>query len=424
MTVKPIERISLPVINETNYIFSRKPKLGDLDKLEKKLTEMRRNLDFSAEQFQSARALPSEFYTDKQIWKAMQVMLRQNWQAIGHLQDVKNPLDYFTLNYASGPLLVIRDKEGILRAFNNKCTHRKKILVAPPEYPEKGNLAEVKELENTDTLKCFYHGLKHKYTDNSRLPQYVVDTWGPIVFVLMKDLRDKPEQIIQEKERLSAMLAPLKEITKDMDIESFEMKKVWEDIMKCHFGIFDGNFCDTDHLKDTHPKLYKNLDYPNYTREYFDPASLQTCPIKKKPSSKEVRGGIAYYYKLPPTLAVNIYKENRDRNIPLAVDMVSKDVIDTNLVVPMEKNKTKVIFGFHFPPGVNKTPINAYIKGSKRIQKEDRIKCEDVQIGHNSDDIETDLVDCGAFLKPEKLEFLFQDWMLKELEKVLAETKR
>lgn len=414
-----VSKVQLPVISKESYVIHKKPDLGNLDDLERKLKTFKSGLNFDLTDYQSGRALPPEFYTDKQIWKALRVMLRQNWQAVGHLKDVAKPLDYFTVNYTSGPVLVIRDKEGILRAFKNICTHRKKPLVAPPEYPEKGNLAEVERLENTDMLKCFYHGMKFKVAEDSRLPQFVVDTWGPLVFVLMQDLRDKPEQIAQEKERLSTMLEPLKQITADMNIESFQMEEPWEDIMRTHFGFYDGNFCDSDHLKDTHPKLFENLDYPFYTRKYFGPASLQTCPIKKDSSSNNVRGGMAYYFKLPPTVAVNIYKQDRDRNISLLPGTVNKDVMDTNIVVPITETETKVIFGFHFPPGLDKASKDAYIESSKRIQEEDRLKCDSVQVGNESDDMEVEAVDSGIFFKPEMLEFAFQKWMIEELEKIV-----
>ncbi len=265
--------------------------------------------------------------------------------------------------------------------------------------------------------------MKYKISDDSKLPQFVVDTWGPLVFLFMQDLRDQPGQIEKVKEHLSSMLAPLKGITADMGIETFQLADIWEDPMKCHFGFYDGNYCDANHIRDTHPSLAERLDLKNYHCEFLGPTSLQTCPVKE--DSSDVRsGGMAYYFKLPPTVAVNIYKQTRDRSVPLPPDTMNKDVMDTNIVIPVSEKETKVSFGFYFPPGTEQSSKDAYIASSKGIQEEDRLVCESVQIGNDSDDIEIEAIDTGMFMKPEVLEFGFQKWMIEELEKIISELKK
>lgn len=428
MATNSVQRIVLPIVSQS-HAFRTKPDLGNLDELERTVKVLKQSLDFDLEHFQSGRAFPSEFYGD-QVWKALRVLLRQNWLAVGHMKDLAKPFDYFTVNFAGGPLLVIKDEEGKIHAFKNRCTHEKKIVVAPPEYPEKGNLSDVKRLDNKKMLKCFYHGMKFKIDDNSQLTKYVVDTWGPLVFVLMQDLRDKPEQIEREKERLHAMLAPLNEITKDMDISSFQTDdEEWNDPLKCHSWLYDGNYCDANHLRDTHTTtLAETLELPEYHCQYFGPASLQTCPVKE-PS--EIPGGArVYYFKLPPTAAINICKQNRDRNIPLPPDVINMDSMDTNIVRPMDRKNTIVTFGFHFPPGWDKSLKEGepslskkYRASCEKIQYEDRDRCENTQLGIESD-LEGDRDDYGHFMRPEILKFAFQKWTVEELEKIIAEAKK
>ncbi len=420
-------RVTLPVIDTK---FRKKPNLGNIDELEKTIKVFKQSLDFNLENFQSAKALPAEFYSE-QVWRAIQVMLRQNWLAVGHTKDLVKPFDYFTVNFAGGLLLVIKDEEGKIHAFKNRCTHEKKIVVAPPEYPEKGNLADVERLDNKKMLKCFYHGMKFKINDDSQLTKYVVDTWGPLVFVLMQDLRDRPEQIELEKKRLHTMLAPLNEITKDMDIASFQTdNEVWDDPLKCHFSLYDGNYCDAAHLTETHfDTLAKSLDLSKYRCQYLGPTSLQTAPVKEEVSG--IPGGaMAYYFKLPPTVAINVYKQNRDRSTPLSPNAINWDSIDTNIVRPIDRRNTIVTFGFHFPPGWDK-PLKEgepslseqYKASSKKIQFQDRDRCENAQIGIEND-LGDDTDDFGHFLKPEVLKFAFQKWMIEELERVIAESKK
>lgn len=436
MAVSSVQRVSLPTITQS-YVFREKSDLGNVDELERIVNKFKQGLDVDLQHFQSAKALPAEFYGEE-VWKAIPAMLRRNWLAVGHTKDLAKPWDYFTVNFAGGLLLVIKDDEGKLHAFKNRCTHEKKIVVAPPEYPEKGNLSQVGRLNNKKILKCFYHGLKFKVADDSPLTKYVVDTWGPLVFVLMQDLRDRPEQIELEKNHLHSMLAPLNEITKDMNISSFQTDEEWDDPLKCHFGLYDGNYCDAAHLLDTHfDTLAETLDLPKYNCQYFGPASLQTCPVKEEKSG--IPGGAtAYYFKLPPTAAINIYKQNQDRTTPLPPCATNMDSIDTNIIRPIDRRNTIVTFGFHFPPdwykpgvikkvlkffGLDLSLSRKYKASCKKIQYQDRDRCENAQLGVEND-LRDDRDDYGHFLKPEVLKFAFQKWMIEELEKIIAECKK
>lgn len=72
-----------------------------------------------------ALCLPPACYTDADVLQLeMASIFRRHWLGIGHAGRFKAAGDYETLELAGVPLIVLRDKEGVLRAFANTCRHR------------------------------------------------------------------------------------------------------------------------------------------------------------------------------------------------------------------------------------------------------------------------------------------------------------
>jgi phenylpropionate dioxygenase-like ring-hydroxylating dioxygenase large terminal subunit len=72
-----------------------------------------------------------------------ELLFAHAWQYAGHAGQLAEPGSYFTLRAGDVPLVVVRDREGELRAFVNVCRHRG---------------AEVVSGEGRcTTLQCHYH---------------------------------------------------------------------------------------------------------------------------------------------------------------------------------------------------------------------------------------------------------------------------
>src|SRR5205823_3122992 len=114
---------------------------------------------------------------------------------------------------AGEPLLVVRDGDGVLRAFFNVCRHRAAPLLSEP-------------CGTATKLRCPYHGWTYdlagrlrgtpefdgvadfRREDNGLVPVAVAE-WGPLVFVNL----DQPEQPLAE------YLAPLPEQMAGLGLE-------------------------------------------------------------------------------------------------------------------------------------------------------------------------------------------------------------
>ena len=66
------------------------------------------------------------------------------WQLVCHESEVAKPGDYFTTVIAESPIVVIRGKDRVVRAFYNTCRHRGAMIVAG-------------ECGQASSLRCPYH---------------------------------------------------------------------------------------------------------------------------------------------------------------------------------------------------------------------------------------------------------------------------
>jgi phenylpropionate dioxygenase-like ring-hydroxylating dioxygenase large terminal subunit len=57
-------------------------------------------------------------------------IFRNHWQIVGHVSDVPNAGDYLTMDVVGERALIVRGKDGVVRAFHNICRHRGSRVVA------------------------------------------------------------------------------------------------------------------------------------------------------------------------------------------------------------------------------------------------------------------------------------------------------
>lgn len=97
-----------------------------------------------------AKTFDTDFYTSAEyLTAAKEKIFAPSWQFIGSKEMVKFNGDVvpFTLlkGYMDEPLLLTKDKEGIIHCLSNVCTHR-------------GNIVAYKACSKATNLRCKYHG--------------------------------------------------------------------------------------------------------------------------------------------------------------------------------------------------------------------------------------------------------------------------
>lgn len=103
------------------------------------------HLDKVRAPIEKANGLPNAFYTDADVFEAeKRILFADNWACIGFGKDAAEPGSAYPLTFLGQPLVMVRDREGVLRVFQNICRHRGMILVE-----KAGKIGSV--------IRCPYH---------------------------------------------------------------------------------------------------------------------------------------------------------------------------------------------------------------------------------------------------------------------------
>ncbi|WP_342075425.1 aromatic ring-hydroxylating dioxygenase subunit alpha [Yoonia sp. SS1-5] len=105
----------------------------------------RTGLDAVQQPIEVAHGLPNAHYTDPDVFAAEnRALLLRNWAGLAVAADVPAPGDAKPISFLGIPLLLIRDRAGQVRVFENICRHRGMILVDAPRKIE-------------GAIRCPYH---------------------------------------------------------------------------------------------------------------------------------------------------------------------------------------------------------------------------------------------------------------------------
>jgi choline monooxygenase len=321
-----------------------------------------------------ARTIPARWYHDVELADLeRRAVFGATWQLAGRATLVAEPGSFLTTVIAGEPLLVVRDGEGVLRAFHNVCRHR-----GAPVVTEASGRAT--------RLRCRYHGWTYDLAgclrgtpefegveefcrDEQGLVPLTVAEWGPFVWVH----GDEHPPSLRE------YLAPMPEcIAPALSSLRFVARREYD--LACNWKVYVDNFLDGGyHVNTVHPALAGVLDYKHYRTEIHRHVSVQISPLKSAGPAEvaSVRGGdAAQYWWVYPNFMLNLYQ----------------GVMDTNLVLPLESQRCRVVFDFWFAdtegPAAEKY-IRESMAVAHQVQLEDLGICEDVQRGLGSRSYDT-----------------------------------
>jgi len=92
------------------------------------------------------RALDQRFYTDPEIYQLeLDRIVMRNWILAGHASQIPDAGDYLVFSLANESAIIVRGKDGRVRAFANVCRHR-------------GSLVCLENRGNKRKFECPYHG--------------------------------------------------------------------------------------------------------------------------------------------------------------------------------------------------------------------------------------------------------------------------
>jgi phenylpropionate dioxygenase-like ring-hydroxylating dioxygenase large terminal subunit len=223
--------------------------------------------------------LAPRFYRDASVLDSEhERILERSWQLAGHVSRLSEPGDYLTAEAGTQPVLVVRGKDGELRAFRNVCRHRGSRVLSGSGRCGKA-------------LRCRYHGWTYRL-DGTLIGMPEVRSFGDIdksvlgllparveemcglVFVnldvgatpLAERLGDLPERL--ERYRIPS-LVPFASVAGQQPVN-------WK--------IVIDNYLEGYHVPIAHPGLMRLLDYRRYAAEVSDNHVWFEAPLRDKPA--------------------------------------------------------------------------------------------------------------------------------------------
>ena len=320
-----------------------------------------------------ASTIPAIWYYDPEIYDAeIKHLFLKNWIWAGRMDQLSEPGCYFTLDIGPEPVLVAKDREGMVRAFSNVCRHRAARVV--PQTCGKSQYFQCRyhgwTYDLSGRLKGTpeFDGVENFYKEEHSLPGWKLSHFGNFVFV---NAGQSPEQSLND------FLYPFAERVSSLGLDKMKFVARKEYDMKCNWKIFVDNYLDGGyHVNTLHPSLAGLIDYSNYRTEIARHTSVQVSPrrpVPKDSSIAEVRAGdAAYYWWVYPNLMLNIYE----------------GLMDINVVIPTGPDSCKVIFDFFFEDAQS-DKIARSLEVAHQIQLEDLEICEEVQRNLHSRSFQT-----------------------------------
>lgn len=335
-----------------------------------------------------ANTPPVSWYVNHKFYeKVEKKSVFNTWLNVGRVESIQNEGDYLAFTVLDQPVVVIKTKDGSIKAYFNVCRHHAAQLC------EDG----AGSIGVDGRFTCPYHGwqynaegkltkaIKMKGCQNFHPKQFglhslPVNIIGPWIYLKL----GHPNQVTSsEDSSLFDEFSDAREVFQILDNTGYHnMKHIksrsYE--INCNWKVFIDNYLDGGyHVPVAHPGLSAHLDLTNYQRKGYENFHIQSCPSASTSQSvgnTRITGGTnrtAVYIYQYPNICINRYGQ----------------WMDTNIVWPINENKCRVEFDWFVESALYHHPdaneiVEKSLEDSHQVQLEDIWLCERVQKGLKS----------------------------------------
>ena len=283
-------------------------------------------------------SLQQPFYIDPDFFRLdMELIWYRDWLFVGHDCEVAKPGAFFTVQVGDYPVVIVRGRDGQIRAFHNSCRHRGSRVC----NTERGTAAR---------LVCPYHQWTYDLDGSLVFARQMADGFckeefglkpvacesvaGYIFICLAKEPADfAPFRALMEPFFAPHKLVDAKVAHETTIIERGNWKLVWENNRECY------------HCAANHPELCKT--FPEA------PTITATNAAEKDPEI------LAHWQRceshgLPSRFRIDDAGQYRATRVPLLRDAVSytmtgKRAVSKNLSDNVSAEKIGALLLYHYP---------------------------------------------------------------------------
>jgi phenylpropionate dioxygenase-like ring-hydroxylating dioxygenase large terminal subunit len=206
--------------------------------------------------YRAATLLPARAYHDPRIldWEREHI-LRRDWLQVAREEDVPDPGSFQLIEVEDENVLLVRGRDGVIRAFYNVCRHR-------------GTAVEERACGKAVRFQCPYHAwiydldgslVRAKHTDDLDdfsldtfgLTPIRCDTWQGFVFLNMAE----------SGEPLSSQIGDIVDNMARFDFAALRSARRIEYEVAANWKLIAENYSECYHCPGVHPQLNKLTPY-------------------------------------------------------------------------------------------------------------------------------------------------------------------
>jgi choline monooxygenase len=308
-----------------------------------------------------AATLPWDWYVSTDVLaREQERVFKPAWTYACPAEWVSDPGAYVACNAGDVPLVVVRGRDGELRAFVNVCRHRGSVIASGRGRRE--------------TLQCPYHawtydldGTLRKAPRSEREPEFPagelslrpasVESWGPFVFVNAQ----------ADAGSLQAALGTLPHV---LDPGGLVFRRRSEYAVEANWKVAVENYLECYHCPVAHQGFSRVVETsPDaYVLEAHDGVWSQFGKAKDGT-------GDCQFHLVWPTLKVNVFPGFANLSI--------------GPVWPVGPERTQGFLDYYFGPDVTEEQAAELIALDDQVGREDAVLVERVQRGVRSGAIES-----------------------------------
>ena len=205
----------------------------------------------AAPDFPPLPEIPRARYLDESLYKLeMEHIFKRSWLVVAHVSEFKSEGSYRLIDVPFAPVVVVRGRDGTLRAFLNSCQHR-----AATVLKEKEGCVKV--------LSCQYHGWVYDLEgqligvtspesfpgldlEDHSLTSLRCELWGGFVFI---NFDQKAPPLLERLAPLASRYSEVAAQTSDKPIR-VAVKLSWD--VNCNWKAMAENFAESYHVEYIH----------------------------------------------------------------------------------------------------------------------------------------------------------------------------
>jgi choline monooxygenase len=301
-----------------------------------------------------ATTLPPYCYTSPEFYRAeVDHMFMKVWNFIGRADRIPKTGDHFSLDYAGVPIIVLRDRDGTVKAFANTCRHRGARIVA-------GEMLD--KVATTRGFKCPYHGWVYGLAGELRgcpgMEQTVgfdkaqyglvpvrLESWGGFLFINF-DAQARP---------LAEQLGDLPEQYAAYDCENLRVTRIKVHEVECNWKIHIENAMEEYHLPSVHGSTLNLLHF-----EHFDvPAKGGWMAIRERHEGTRALLEEDRKHAFPPIPGIHGHASEGTNYVCINPSTMLGMTIDCVWYIelhPLGPTRTRVVVGSCFPKATVERP--------------------------------------------------------------------